>query len=82
MIDPDGMSADTTKVINMKPFTIIAPRLDPFTGFSGTLNYYANMGNFGDFHYRMQGQLVSPAPRMRFPQDLNGFGFSLKNLNR
>jgi RHS repeat-associated protein len=73
MVDQDGMAADTTlkgSVLSEINIVATAPRLKPFVGFWGTLEYYANMGNFGKYHYTMQGEPDRLAPTMLTMPDI------------
>jgi RHS repeat-associated protein len=82
MVDPDGMAADTSRVIQLLTINIIAkaPKREAFTGFSGNLNYYWNGGHFDGYHYRKDGTADGLSPLMGMPPDLSRGGFSWKSL--
>ena len=66
MIDPDGMMADSVKVVNLNEVLVSIKRspnkLPPFEGFWGNLDYYWNGGKFGGTQYDKQGFPIGDAP--------------------
>ncbi len=83
----DGTGASTDddedpkkKIISLKEVIIhSAPKLDPFTGFWGYVNYQWHGGNFDGFHYDMNGNATGLAPIMGIVPDVSKYG-SLKLL--
>jgi hypothetical protein len=78
----DEFGMDTTKVINLRQLDIFgkAPQRQSFTGFYGNFEYFMTGGNYGKYHYNMQGRFVGLAPIMGFPPDLNTTGFSWSSI--
>jgi RHS repeat-associated protein len=74
MVDIDGMFADSVKsqslpeVVVTGKYSLMSilinsgPKLEPFTGFWGNLDYFWNGGNYGRFHYNQQGEPTGLAP--------------------
>lgn len=80
MIDPDGMAADTGKVINLPVLFISTPKIEPVNGFFGELNYFLTGGIEGRYKYDRSGNAIGFAPTMGMPPDL-GFASTASKVN-
>lgn len=81
-VDPDGMSDTLVNPNDLKPVNVIAyaPKIKPFTGFWGTLDYYWSGGIVGHWRYNKNGEPIGLAPIGGTPPDVSFSPLSLEDF--
>jgi RHS repeat-associated protein len=83
-VDPDGMS-DTLVHPTPLPEALVKTKYNkgnraPYSGFTGTIEYYWTGGIENGNRYNKKGEYLGPAPTIGLPPDASFSRFSLKDL--